>query len=314
MYMYEEIFEGKNLSEIFNKDHVNAKYLPGVKLPDNIFAEPNISKAVEGADILLFVIPHQFIRGVCLAIKGHIKNKAIAVSLTKGFYLTDGGLKFLSNIISDSLQIPCSVLIGANFAMELVNESFCEATIGCQDKDTATLLKTLFSTNYFRCSVVEDVITVEACGALKNIVAVGAGIIDGLKLGRNTKAAILRIGMLEIVNFNDTFFKDCNLRTYFESCGFANLVATAYGGRNKRLGETLVYTTKSIAELESEILNGQSFQGPIIAKEVYELLKSQNMIDKFPLFVAVNLVCERKMKSTNFVPYILNAPYEKTFP
>uniref|UniRef100_A0A0L8FYV0 glycerol-3-phosphate dehydrogenase (NAD(+)) n=2 Tax=Octopus bimaculoides TaxID=37653 RepID=A0A0L8FYV0_OCTBM len=173
-------------------------------------------------------------------------------------------------------------------------------------------MKNLFDTTYFRCSVVEDAATVEACGALKNVVAVGAGIGDGHKMGDNTKAAIVRLGMLEIIEFIDFFFKESNLRTYFESCGLADLVTTCHGGRNRKLGEALVYSNKTLIELEEEILKGQSFQGPLVAKAVFEILKSKKMVEKFPIFVAVHLICQRKMKTSEFINSLMNHPEHKT--
>ncbi|GAB1609424.1 glycerol-3-phosphate dehydrogenase [NAD(+)], cytoplasmic-like [Argonauta hians] len=306
MYMYEEMYEGQKLTEIFNTTHENKKYLPGIKISENVVAVPDLLKAIEAADILIFVLPHQFISGICNTIKGKIKPGAVAVSLIKGFDVIEGGLKLLSDIIAKDLGIECAVLMGANLANEVASEEFCESTIGTRNKETGILLKNLFDSYYFRCSVVEDVATVEACGALKNIVAIGAGITDGHQFGANTKAAILRIGMIEMVEFIKFFFKESNLRTYFESCGLADLVTTCVGGRNRRLGEALASTTLSVPELETGILKGQSFQGPLAAKAVYEILESKNMLDKFPLFVGIHLVCERKMQSSEFLPYLMD--------
>ncbi|CAI9735202.1 glycerol-3-phosphate dehydrogenase NAD+, cytoplasmic-like [Octopus vulgaris] len=312
MYMYEELYEGQKLSEIFNTTHINIKYLPGIKIPENVVAIPDVIKATENADILIFVLPHQFVQGICSTIKGTVKPGAVAISLIKGFDMFEGSIRLLSDVIASNLGIECAVLMGANLAHEVANELFCESTIGCKKKEVGLLMKNLFDTTYFRCSVVEDAATVEACGALKNVVAVGAGIGDGHKMGDNTKAAIVRLGMLEIIEFINFFFKESNLRTYFESCGLADLVTTCQGGRNRKLGEALVYSNKTLLELEEEILKGQSFQGPLVAKAVFEILKSKKMVEKFPIFVAVHLTCQRKMKTTDFINSLVNHPEHKT--
>lgn len=163
-------------------------------------------------------------------------------------------LKFLS------LQIPCAVLMGANLANEVADEKFCETTIGVKDKKMAPILRDLFQTPNFRVVVSDDVDAVEICGALKNIVACGAGFVDGLGLGDNTKAAVIRLGLMEMIKFVDVFYPGSKLATFFESCGVADLITTCYGGRNRKCSEAFVKTGKSIADLEKEMLNGQKLQ------------------------------------------------------
>ena len=116
--------------------------------------------------------------------------------------------------------------------------------------------------------MVTDPNIVEICGALKNIVACAAGFCDGLKMGDNTKAAIIRLGLQEMIKYGDTFYPGGNHATYFESCGVADLITTCYGGRNRKVSQAFVERKKSIAELEGEMLNGQKLQGPETAAEV----------------------------------------------
>jgi glycerol-3-phosphate dehydrogenase (NAD+) len=129
----------------------------------------------------------------------------------------------------DILQIPCAVLMGANLANEVAEEKFCETTIGVKDAKMAPILRDLFQTPNFRVVVSDDVDAVEICGALKNIVACGAGFVDGLGLGDNTKAAVIRLGLMEMIKFVDVFYPGSKLATFFESCGVADLITTCYG-------------------------------------------------------------------------------------
>lgn len=154
--------------------------------------------------------------------------------------------------------------MGANLANEVADEKFCETTIGCRDQNLAPILRDLLQTPNFRVVTTEDVETVEVCGALKNIVACGAGFSDGLDLGDNTKAAIIRLGLMEMIKFVEVFYSNSKLSTFFESCGVADLVTTCYGGRNRKCSEAFVRTGKSFEELEKEMLNGQNLQVSII--------------------------------------------------
>ena len=180
-------------------------------------------------------------------------------------------------MVKNLLKIDCCVVMGANLANEVANENFCEATIGIKNVNEGVLLKEALQTPYFRICVVKDAEVVESCGALKNIVAVGAGFCDGLSCGDNTKAAVIRLGLMEMIKFCEIFYPSHDIRVFFESCGVADLVTTCYGGRNRKVAEAFAKTNKSIEELEKEMLNGQRLQGPETAKEVNILLKSKNL-------------------------------------
>lgn len=309
MYVYEEIIDGKKLTEIINEQHENVKYLPGVKLPDNVVAEPDIIKACEGADILVFVLPHQFIPKICCMLKGKIKDTAIGLSLIKGFVTSEEkGIQLVSTLIRNILGIEVAVLMGANIANEVAKEEFCETTIGCKDNNNGLLLKKLVQSENFRVVVVDDCETVEVCGGLKNIVACAAGFADGLGLGDNTKAAIIRLGMMEMINFVNMFYKNGNIKTFFESCGLADLITTCYGGRNRRCSEMFVKSDKSLDDIERETLNGQKLQGPLAAEEVVYMLEQKGVTQSFPLFCAVHKIFKRSIPTTMLIEMLREHP------
>uniref|UniRef100_A0A3P9M9J9 Glycerol-3-phosphate dehydrogenase [NAD(+)] n=1 Tax=Oryzias latipes TaxID=8090 RepID=A0A3P9M9J9_ORYLA len=310
MWVFEETVNGRKLSEIINTDHENVKYLPGHKLPHNVLAVPDLVETVKEADILIFVVPHQFIAKVCDTIKDHIKRDAVGMSLIKGVDAGPEGLKLISEVIKGNLGITMTVLMGANIANEVADEKFCETTIGCKDKAYGPLLKELMQTPNFRVTVVEESDVVEICGALKNIVAVGAGFCDGLGFGDNTKAAVIRLGLMEMIAFARLFCTDCAVSpaTFLESCGVADLITTCYGGRNRKIGEAFAKTGKSIEQLEKELLNGQKLQGPATASEVHQILKQKSMMEKFPLFTAVYEICFKGQPVTEFISCLQSHP------
>ncbi|XP_063076514.1 glycerol-3-phosphate dehydrogenase 1a [Engraulis encrasicolus] len=310
MWVFEEMVDGRKLTEIINTDHENVKYLPGRKLPENVLAVPDLVEAAKDADILIFVIPHQFIGRACETMKGKIKKDALGLSLIKGVDEGPDGLKLISDVIQEKLGITVSVLMGANIANEVADEKFCETTIGCKSKDDGSLLKDLMQTKNFRITVVEESDVVEICGALKNIVAVGAGFCDGLGFGDNTKAAVIRLGLMEMIAFTRIFCTagPVSPATFLESCGVADLITTCYGGRNRKVAEAFAKTGKSIEELEKEMLNGQKLQGPATAAEVHQILKLKGLQDKFPLFNAVYEICYQGRKVTEFIDCLQNHP------
>ncbi|KAJ8333263.1 hypothetical protein SKAU_G00421590 [Synaphobranchus kaupii] len=310
MWVFEEMVDGRKLTEIINTEHENVKYLPGHKLPSNVLAVPDLAEAVSGAYILVFVIPHQFIGKVCDTMKDKIRKDALGLSLIKGVDEGPDGLKLISDVIQEKLGITMSVLMGANIANEVAEEKFCETTIGCKNKVHGALLKELMQTRNFRITVVEESDVVEICGALKNVVAVGAGFCDGLGFGDNTKAAVIRLGLMEMIAFAKIFCTAGRVSsaTFLESCGVADLITTCYGGRNRRVAEAFVKTGKSIEELEKEMLNGQKLQGPATAAEIHHILTHKNLVHKFPLFSAVYQICYQGHPVNAFISCLQNHP------
>ncbi|XP_068407461.1 glycerol-3-phosphate dehydrogenase 1-like protein isoform X2 [Eschrichtius robustus] len=269
MWVFEETVNGRKLTDIINNDHENVKYLPGHKLPENVF-----------------------IHRICDEISGKVPKGALGISLIKGIDEGPEGLKLISNIIREKMGIDISVLMGANAANEVAAGKFCETTIGCRVTENGLLFKELLQTPNFRITVVDDADTVELCGALKNIVAVGAGFCDGLRCGDNTKAAVIRLGLMEMIAFTRIFCKgQVSTATFLESCGVADLITTCYGGRNHKVAEAFAGAGRTIEELEREMLNGQKLQGPQTSVEVYRILKQKELLDKFPLFTAVYQIC-----------------------
>jgi glycerol-3-phosphate dehydrogenase (NAD+) len=176
-------------------------------------------------------------------------------------------------------------------ANEVADDDFCETTIGYAEGQEATgkLLHKLFNTAVFQVTLAEDAAGVELCGALKNIVAIGAGFCDGLGYGGNTKAAIIRIGLVEMMRFCKKFYKGVKEQTFFESCGVADLITTCYGGRNRKCAAAFAQANgaREWDDIEAELLGGQKLQGTLTAKEVHEVLKRVDAVDEFPLFTKI---------------------------
>ena len=150
-------------------------------------------------------------------------------------------------------------------------------------------MKHLFHRPYFHVRVTSDVAGVSLGGALKNIVALAAGFVTGLGWGDNAKAAVMRVGLLEMVAFGKEFFQIPVKTATFteESAGVADLITSCSGGRNFRCSKMSVERNVPIAQIEKEELNGQILQGVGTAEEVYAFLKARQKTSDYPLFVAV---------------------------
>jgi glycerol-3-phosphate dehydrogenase (NAD+) len=303
MWVFEEDVGGRKLSEIINTEHENVKYLKGVKLPDNVRAEADLAKACAGASVLVFVVPHQFIGKLLPVVKQAMAPDAFAISLIKGIDFDEHGMVLLSDVIRAQLGIDVCVLMGANVADEIAREDFAEATIGGTAR-LARRFQQLFQRPYFRVNTVECAHAVELCGALKNVVALGAGFSDGLGWGNNTKAAIIRIGLDEMRRVIELYYGNCPPDVLLDSCGVADLITTCYGGRNRKCAEHFVRSPgKSWEQIEKELLNGQSLQGTLTSLELHKVLTASRVDfeSDFPLFNNIHKIAFQGAPASSLV-------------
>ncbi|KXJ19603.1 Glycerol-3-phosphate dehydrogenase 1-like protein [Exaiptasia diaphana] len=291
MYVFDSVLDdGRRLTDVINTDHVNVKNLPGHVIPPNVVANPDLQDSVKDADILVFNLPPMFLEETCAQIKGKIKENVLAISMIKGLDHSKKGLHLISSQIKEILEIPdISVMMGANIAEEVANEMFSESTIGSKSFESGRIFKELLSKPYFKINVVKDVEAVEFCGAFKNCIALGAGIIDGLGYQNNTKAAVIRIGLEEAYEFSRVFLPGSKMATFFESCGIADFIVTCYGGKHRLVGEAFVKTGKQLNDLEAVVpeLRHRKLPGPDTLEAVYELIEAKNLENKFPLITSL---------------------------
>ena len=307
MWVFEEEVEvggeTRKLTEVINGDHENVKYLPGIKFTENVIADPDVTSAVKDATMLVFVMPHQFLARTCPKITGMAPG-CRAVSLIKGIEFEEEGPLLISKMIKDEMGgMDVSVLMGANVANEVAQDEFCESTVGYSDEANGAAFVRLFDCPTFRVGSINDVAGTELCGALKNVVALGAGFCDGLGLGGNTKAAIIRIGLAETAKFARMFFDGIKDETFMESCGLADLVTTCFGGRNRKCAEAFAKGEGDWEKIEADLLNGQKLQGTITAKDVSTVLKAKGLEAEFPLFTRINAIAFEGMPASEITTF-----------
>uniref|UniRef100_C5H3W1 Glycerol-3-phosphate dehydrogenase [NAD(+)] n=1 Tax=Dunaliella viridis TaxID=140095 RepID=C5H3W1_9CHLO len=298
MWVHEDKNSERNLIQYINENHENYIYLPGIDLGENVIADNDLIRACKDADLLIFCAPHQFMHGICkqLAAARVIKRDAKAISLTKGMRVRAEGPQMISQMITRVLGIDCSVLMGANIAGDIAREELSEAVIAYANRESGLLWQQLFQRPYFAINLLADVPGAEMCGTLKNIVAVGAGMGDGLGCGSNSKASILRQGLSEMRKFCKFISPTVRDDTFFESCGVADLIASSYGGRNRKVAEEWARRRNEGDEvvtfetLERDMLSGQKLQGVLTSDEVQEILHARGWELEFPLFTTINRI------------------------
>jgi len=261
----------KEIADWINDRNENRFYLPGIVLPPNIRATIEIEEAVEGKDVIVLAVPSFAMREVVERLSQCDIGSAIVVSAAKGLEEESG--KRMSEVILEimpSLKERLLVLSGPNLAGEIVRE-IPTTSVVAGEESLSSLIQELFATHYFRVYRNEDIIGVELGGALKNIIAIGAGINDGLGFGDNTKSALMTRGLAEMIRLGLRL--GASLQTFFGLAGLGDLVATCASplSRNRRLGE-LIAKGRSLEEAKREI--GQVAEGEPTTRAAYNLAMS----------------------------------------
>ncbi|KAK8880396.1 glycerol-3-phosphate dehydrogenase [Tritrichomonas musculus] len=293
MWVFDEKVHGESLVKIINTAHENVKYLPGYQLPETLVAYGNVRDVLKTCNYLVFVLPHQFLEETLKDMVGHVREGSVGISLIKGVTFLDGEIELVTDTIERMLHIKCGGLMGANIANDIANRDYCESTISFPaDENIAKDWQRVFNSEQFQVQIIDDLVCQQLCGTLKNIVATAGGLVDGMGYGQSTKAAIMRRGFVECYEFAKWYYPNRGVKmgTMMESCGFADIVASSYGGRNRKCAEFFVKTGKTFEECEMELLNGQKLQGVLAAAEIYKVLKKRNAVKQFPLFAYVHLI------------------------
>ncbi len=247
------------VAETITKQRENTRYLPGVPIPAEIRAITDLGAAVEGADIVIGVVPSQHVRAVYGTLAPLLRPDQLVVSATKG--IEDASFLRMSQVIEQTLggDAVCSVLSGPSFAQEVALGAPTAITVACRHSHIANQLQEELSTPALRLYTNVDVIGVELGGALKNVIAIAAGIASGLGLGHNSAAAIITRGVAEITRL--AVACGGQRETLAGLSGLGDLVLTCTGplSRNRSVGVALGQGSglpEVLAELQGKVAEG----------------------------------------------------------
>lgn len=231
-------YDAGQLAEI-ERRRENTRFLPGYRLPDSLVFEPRDDRAMAGADLIVSAIPCQFMRSLWTRLKSHVPANVPMVSVAKG--IENGTLQRPTQIIRDVLggDRPLAVLSGPTIADELARKLPATACAASEDETLARRIQQTFTCPWLRVYTNPDVVGVELAGAMKNVIAIAAGIIDGVGAGDNAKAALLARGLAEITRLGVAM--GARDQTFAGLTGLGDLVTTCISptGRNRSLGERI---------------------------------------------------------------------------
>ena len=258
------------LAETINMYHENPEYLPGLTLPESLSATNDLDGALNGADVIVMGVPSHGFRDVLRDVAKVAGPKPCYVSLTKGIEVAT--CKRMSEVLAEEVEGLTSscvaVLTGPNLAKEIMQGHPAASTVACKDISTARKLQDIFHAPTFRTYTNEDIVGCELGGAFKNVIAIAAGIADGLGFGDNTKATVMTRGLAEMARFSVRF--GGQPLTFLGLAGVGDLIATCASpqSRNHSVGIKLGEGMKI-----DEIIGSMNMvaEGVKSCKPIYEL-------------------------------------------
>lgn len=238
-----------DVAQAINERHQNPLYLPGAELEPSLKATPHAAEAVRGRPVVLSVSPSQMVRAVLTPLSGAIEPDAVVIGASKGIEV--GTLARMSEVCAEALPGRAYVILsGPSFAEEVFQQQPTAVVAASTDPAAAALAQQLFSTSRFRVYTSADVLGTELAGSFKNVVAIAAGMCEGLGLGNNPRAALITRGLAEITRLGVALGADPG--TFAGLAGVGDLVLTTCGAlsRNRSLGVALAHG-QSVAEFSA---------------------------------------------------------------
>ena len=289
-------FDKKEAEEL-KTTRENKTKLPNISLPDDIEVTDNLKEAVDNKDILVLAVPSKAIRSVSKSLKDIIKNNQIIVNVAKG--LEEDSLKTMTDIIEEELKEKnpqVAVLSGPSHAEEVGKGIPTTCVVSAHNKELTLHLQNIFMNPSFRVYTSPDMIGIEVGGALKNVIALAAGIADGLNYGDNTKAALITRGIKEISSLGVAMGGEQS--TFYGLTGLGDLIVTCASvhSRNRRAG-ILLGQGKTLDEAIKEV--NMVVEGVYSAKSALMAAKKYNV--EIPIIEQVNAVLFENKNSAEAV-------------
>jgi len=260
----------KDQIPLLSTQRTNEKYLPGIPFPEKLLLTGELTGAVQQADLIILATPTHVIRQICGQIKDFVSTTQLIVNVAKG--IENDTLMRMSEVIHETLKVPISNIAtvhGPSHAEEVSRGIVTAVVAASRSIQTARNIRDIFSTDYFRVYSSTDIIGVELGGALKNIIALAAGICDGAGFGDNTKAALLTRGMVEMTRLG--VFLGARKETFSGLSGIGDLIVTCMSkhSRNRFVGEE-IGKGKTLQDVLSKMV--MVAEGVLTTRSVHQLM------------------------------------------
>lgn len=273
------------------KNRQNEKLIPNFKIDKNVKVTTSIRECIKEKDLLIIAIPAAFVDALCTELEQHINNNHHIIIATKG--IEQGTGLFVNEILEKHLDTKnIAVLSGPSFAVDIVSKMPAGLSIASKKPETILLAKQALQNEYIKLRDTNDVIGVEICGAIKNVIALSAGMLEGLKANDSTKAMLIAEAIHDMENILDAF--DCNKRTVLSFAGIGDLLLTCTSTKSRNYSFGKLVGSNPSRETIEKYLSDTTVEGYYTLESIYQLLK-----DKEVTIPIIDLIYEIAVKGKN---------------
>ncbi|MCI9303208.1 NAD(P)H-dependent glycerol-3-phosphate dehydrogenase [Clostridium sp.] len=288
----------KDVVDDININRKNDRYIRGLYINEEVRAFTDLNEAIDNVDYLVLSVPSHVVRNICKELNDKLNSNTIIINIAKG--IENETYLRLSEVIEEELENPVVILSGPSHAEEVAFDIPTSVVVASKNIKAAEEIQELFMSENFRVYKSQDVIGIEIGGAIKNVIALAAGICDGIGYGDNTKAALISRGMTEIVRIGTKL--GGNLQTFFGLTGIGDLVVTCASrhSRNRKAGY-LIGKGVNIDDVIDEV--GMVVEGIKATKVFFDLKENLNI--EMPIIDAIYKVVFENLEIDSAVKMLL---------
>ena len=282
------------------KKNKEIKSLPNIKIKNNYKYTTNIEDAINNCNLIIIAVPAFAVNDLCINLSKYYKTNMHICIATKG--IEQNSMYFMSEIVEEYIKTDnIAVISGGTFAIDMFDNPLIGLTLGAKNKDTENIVKLALESNHLKLRVVNDIIGIELCGAIKNIFAISSGILDGLGYNTSTNSMFIVESLINIKLILKEF--NCNMDTILSYAGIGDLLLTCNSikSRNYTLGK-LIGSKVSKEELDNYI-NNTTVEGLYTLNSFYNLLNNKSI--NIPLINIIYDIVYNNVDPINLINYIV---------
>lgn len=260
--------------EILEKERENKKVLPGVTIPDNIQFSSNMKEAINGAELIVIAIPAAFCDNIFYELKNYIKKEQHICIATKG--IEQDTCLFINDVLDKYIKTKnVAVISGPSFAIDIASNVPIGLTLATKNKKTENIIKTYLQNDVLKLRETNDVIGTEICGSIKNVIAIAAGMLDGLNMPESTQAMFITESLHDIKELIKALGGDGKTILSFAGFGDLLLTCTSTKSRNFRFG-LMIGENRDKKEIQ-EFVDNTTIEGLYTLKSIHKLLHNKKV-------------------------------------
>lgn len=282
------------------KNRVNERVLPGVRIPEEIFISNNFKEVVTDANLIVIAVPAAFVDDVSVKLKEYIGKDQYVLLASKG--IERDSCLFVADIFRKNIRTKkYAIISGPSFAVDIVTSCPIGLTVASESKKTLKLVKKLLENDSIKLRETNDVIGVEVCGSIKNVIAIAAGILDGMGYPESTQAMFITESLHDIKELINKLGGD--KKTILSYAGFGDLLLTATSKKSRNFTYGYMLGKKENKEIIDDYVKNTTIEGLYTIKSIYKLLKNKKV--RIPIINLIYDIIENKKEVEKLPEFLI---------